>query len=203
VPVSAVRGSHPEETALLAGELTTAFTIVLNELTPPQRVALVLHDAFGVPFDDIAHILGTTLASTKKLASRARARVRGRIAIDHEDNDNVRPVVEAFLQAAQDGNSERLAALLDPDVIRIADPHVLPPGGAQRVQGAQAVLDDTIRFRSVATRAHVAGVDGRPGIVLFAGRDLQLALVLRIANKRVVQFEVIADPQRLRRLKVT
>jgi RNA polymerase sigma-70 factor (ECF subfamily) len=195
--------SDPEQTALLASELTTAFTIVLEELTPPQRVALVLHDAFGVPFEEIGHILGTTFASSKKLASRARDRVRRRIAISPRESPNARRVVEAFLRAVQEGNTRELLALLDPNVIRIADPQVLPPGAPQRIQGAEAAVKETVRFRANAARARTAQIDGRPGIVIYSGRDLQLAIVLQVADTRIVQYDVIADARRLAQLHVT
>ncbi len=195
-------GNGPEEMALLASELTAAFTIVLEELTPPQRVALVLHDAFGLPFEDVAHILGTTLLSAKKLASRARERVRRRVATAPEPRINARQIVEAFLRAAQEGDTDELAALLDPNVVRIADPHVLPAGAAQRIEGLQAVIQDTVRFRATAARARLAEIDREPAIVLFSASDVALAIVLRIANERIVQFDVIADPQRLARLDV-
>lgn len=195
--------NDPEQAALLASELAVAFTIVLEELTPHQRVALILHDAFGVPFEDIAPILGTSIVSAKKFASRARERVRRRTAGEPVDTAKAQQVVEAFLQAAQDGNTNRLLALLDPNVIRTADPQVLPPRGAQRVDGVQAVLGDTARFRSVAVRARVGQIDGRPGIVVFSGAALQLALAFRIVGGRVVQFDVIADPNRLAVLEVS
>jgi RNA polymerase sigma factor (sigma-70 family) len=191
-----------EETALLASELVTAFTIVLEELTPPQRVALVLHDAFALPFDEVAHILGTTPQSAKKLASRARQRVRRRAVVSPCDRADALGLVQEFLRAAQNGSIDGLVALLDADVIRLADPYVLPIGGSQRLQGVRAVVEETVRFRAVALRAHVAHIDGEPGIVAYAPRGLQLAIVFRIAEKRISQFEVIADPRRLAILNV-
>ncbi len=195
--------NDPEQTALLASELTTAFTIVLGELTPPQRVALVLHDAFAVPFDEVARILDTTPTSAKKLASRARERVRRRVVISPEDNAIARQVVQEFLRAVQDGNTDRLVALLDPNVIRLADAHVLPTGAPANIQGVSAVIEETLRFRAIASRAYVFYIDGAPGIVIFTGADVQLAIVLSIAEKRIVQFEVIADPRRISLLSVT
>lgn len=194
---------NPEETALLAGELTTAFTVVLEALTPPQRVALVLHDAFGVPFEEVAHILGTTLASAKKLASRGRRQLRRRAGALPEDDPKAHEIAQAFLHAVQAGNTRDLVAILDPNVIRLADPHVLPPGGAQRITGVHAVVEETVQFRTIASRARIAQIDGQAGIVILSGPDLQLAIVLRISEKRIVQFDVIADPQRLARLSVT
>jgi RNA polymerase sigma-70 factor (ECF subfamily) len=192
----------PEDTALLASELAAAFTIVLEELTPPQRVALVLHDSFGVPFEEIAHILRCTVLSAKKLASRARERVRRQVRPAPEEDPNARRVVEAFLHAAQEGNADDLLALLDPNVVRIADPHVLPPGAAQRIRGAQGVANDSVRFPAIASRARGAIIDGQAGIIVFTGVHLQLAIVLHIAADRIRQFKVIADSRRLAQLHV-
>ncbi len=194
--------SQPEETTLLASELVTAFTIVLEELTPPQRVAVVLHDAFGMPFKEIAHILNTTPVAAKKLASRARACVRRRSPVVRQDNPNARQVAEAFLHAAREGDTGRLMALLDPNVIRIADPQVLPTAASQRVEGAPAVVSDAARFRAFALRGRVAQIDGSPGIVISSEGNLKLAIVLQVADKRIVRFDVIADPKRLRVLRL-
>jgi RNA polymerase sigma factor (sigma-70 family) len=193
---------EPEEAALLAEELTAAFVLVLDELTPPQRVALVLHDAFGVPFDELAHILGTTTASAKKLASRARSRVRRQPVAPAEDAAKARVVVEAFLHAVQKGDTQRLIALLDPNVVRIADPQVLPPGAPQRIRGAQTVAAETSTYQANALRARIAVIDGRPGIAVLAASKVQSVLVVRIAGDRIIQYDVIADPQRLARLDV-
>ena len=141
----------PEEIALLADELTAAFVIVLEELTPPQRVALVLHDAFRVSFEEVAHILGTTVASAKELASRVRGRVRRRAVAFAENTAKARQVV-AFLHAAREGNTDRLVALLDPNVVRMADPHILPPGAPQRIQGVRAVVAATWRSNRCRAR---------------------------------------------------
>lgn len=199
---SASRGDEPEEVVLLKSELTAAFMIVLDELTPPQRVALVLHDVFGTPFADVAHVLGTTAGSAKKLASRARGRVRQRADAPAVDAREARRVVEAFLAAAQQGDTDRLVMLLDPGVIRTADPQSLPPGAAQRIQGVGAVVLETSALRATARQARIATIWGRPGIVVLSGPRLQAALVFRIANGRVVQYDVIADPQRLALLHI-
>lgn len=192
----------PEETALLADELTSAFVVVLDELTPPQRVALVLHDAFGVPFEEIAHILTTTPGSAKKLASRARGRVRRRAGTPVEDLAKTRAVVEAFLHAAQGGNTDRLVALLDPNVVRLADAQALPPGGSQRIQGVEAVAAEIRGLQSNALRAHAALIDDRPGIVCFDGEAIQTAIVMRTEGDRIVQYDVIADSYRIALLNV-
>lgn len=196
------RGDEPEELALLASELTEAFLIVLDELTPPQRVALVLHDVFGATFDEIAHVLGTTAGSAKKLASRARGHLRQRTDAPAGNVKEAQRVVEAFLNAAQQGDTARLVTLLDPSVVRTADPQALPHGEAQRIRGVGAVVTETHALRANARRAHVASIDGRPGIVALSGLELQAALVFHIAGGRIVQYDVIADPQRLALLHI-
>jgi RNA polymerase sigma factor (sigma-70 family) len=193
---------EPEEIALLADELTAAFAVVLDELTPPQRVSLVLHDAFGVSFEEIAHILGTTIGSAKKLASRARGRVRERTVTPTDDYGAARQVVDAFLHATREGDTNRLIALLDPNVVRLADSQILPLNAHQRIQGIEAVVTETRAYQATAARGRIALIDDRPGIVIFAGSRVQVALVIRVQRGRIVQFEVIADPQRSAQLHI-
>ncbi|MEV0055466.1 sigma-70 family RNA polymerase sigma factor [Saccharopolyspora shandongensis] len=192
----------PEEVALLAGDLSEAITILLDQLTPPQRVALILHDVFGTPFDEVAHVLGTTPGSAKKLASRARARVRPASAAD-ADPGAARHVVAAFLKAAQQGDIDGLVAVLHPEVTRTADPQALPPGAELRVRGARTVVDETRALRANARRARVASINGRPGIAVMADHGPRLALLFRIAAGRIVHYDVVADPARIARLHIT
>jgi len=191
-----------EDTVLLADELSEAFSIVLGELTPPQRVAFVLHDAFGMPFDEVARILGTTEGSAKKLASRARARVRNRSARRESATAEARAVVEAFLRATREGDTETLLSLLHPDVVRTADPQVLAPGSAQRIEGVETVAAQTRLFRASARHASVGLIDGRPGIVVGDGDRIAAVLVIRIEEHRIVHYDVVADPRRLALLEV-
>ena len=192
----------PEQMALLASELASAFTIVLEELTPPQRVALVLHDAFGTPFDEVAHVLGTTPDSAKKLASRARGRVRQRGQTPTADAAEAVRVVEAFLHAAQQGDTERLVALLDPDVTRTSDPQALRPGLSQQTRGVVAVVAEARLLRAYARRARRVSIDGQAGIAVLLGTRVQAALVFQITSGRIRCYDVIADPQRLARLRI-
>ena len=196
------RDDEPEEAALLAEELTAAFVVVLEELTPPQRVALVLHDSFGVPLDEIGHILGTTTASVKKLASRARSRVRRRCVAPVEDDAKARRVVEAFIHAAREGNADSLIALLDPNVVRLADPQILSPQARQRIQGVQAVVAETRAYQANASHARLAFIDGRPGIAVLVGPKIQSVMVVRVSCERITHYDVIADPHRLARLNI-
>ncbi|MGP4018880.1 sigma-70 family RNA polymerase sigma factor [Saccharopolyspora sp. 5N708] len=197
MPESADDVEGPEEVALLAGDLAEAMAIVLDELTPPQRVALVLHDVFGVPFDEVAHLLGTTSGSAKKLASRARARVRRSASAVDTDPDSARRVVSAFLKAAQQGDIDGLVQVLHPGVTRTADPQALPPGAALRVAGVQTVVAETRALQANARRARVATVDGQPGIVVASDRGPSVALVFRVIGERIAHYDVIADPRRL------
>lgn len=198
------RHDDPEQIALLASDLTEAFTIVLDQLTPPQRVALILHDVFGVPFTEVARVLDTTPDSAKKMASRARGRVRARQPAHASGADPVeaRRVVGAFLTAVQRGDIAGLVTLLDPNVTRTADPQVVPPGASQVVHGAQAVASEARTFRVGASRAQVAAINGQPGIVIRSARGLQLAMIFRIAQGCVVHFDVVADSHRLARLRI-
>jgi len=199
---SADSSDNPEEIALLAGELTEAFTILLDELTPPQRVALILHDVFGTPFEEVAHILGTTPGSAKKLASRARGRIRRPTGAGGVDPSAAREVVSAFLRAAQEGDIDGLLGLLHPAVTRTADPQALPPDAALRVQGVRAVVTETQSFRDHARRARMVEIDGQPGIAVLSGQGPLTALVFHIVSDRIVHYDVIADPQRLALLRI-
>lgn len=199
---SAGRSDNPEEIALLAGELTEAFTIILDELTPPQRVALILHDVFGTPFDEVAYILGTTPGSAKKLASRARGRVRRPTSAGDVDPNAARDVVSAFLRAAQQGDVDSLVELLHPAVTRVADPQALPLGAPQRVRGVQAVVTETQALQANALRARLVEIDGQPGIAVLSDQGLRTALVFHLAGDRIVHYDVIADPHRLALLRI-
>jgi RNA polymerase sigma factor (sigma-70 family) len=193
---------NPEALAVLAGELTGAFTIVLDRLTPPQRIALILHDVFGTPFEDVAHILDTTPTSAKKLASRARGRIRGSSTTPSSDSPAARKVVTQFLRAAQEGDIDGLIAVLHPAVTRTADPQALPPGAAQRVRRAQAVVAETRALQANARRARVLTINGRPGIGVVVEGQLRIALVFVIADDRIVHYDVVADPHRLATLRI-
>ena len=192
----------PEQMALLASELVSAFSVVLEALTPPQRVALVLHDAFGTPFEEVAHVLGTTPDAAKKLASRARSRVRRRTAAPASQTAAAARVVEAFLLAAQQGDTARLVALLDPDVVRTSDPQALRPGLRQQTRGVAAVVAEARLLRAYTRRARLARIDGQAGVAVFLGPTVQAALVFQIAAGRIRRYDVVADPQRLARLHI-
>ncbi|WP_232667554.1 sigma-70 family RNA polymerase sigma factor [Pseudonocardia sp. TRM90224] len=195
-------GSGPAETALLASELTSAFVVVMERLTPPQRVALIMHDVFGAPFDEIAHVLDTTPGSAKKLASRARGRVRGATAPATADPGATREVVGAFLHAAQRGDVDALLGVLAPDVTRTADPQAVPAGAALQVRGARTVAEQTRNFAAAARLARLVVIDGEPGLALRSGGHVRLAITFHVVADRIERYDVVADPRRLALLNI-
>jgi hypothetical protein len=168
-------------------------------LTPAERLAFVLHDVFAVPFDEIAEILGRSIAATKMLASRARRRVRGTQAADG-DLPSRRRVVEAFLAAARDGNFAGLLDLLDPDVTARADAYAAPDAAAALLRGAHIVARQALTYAHQARYARVAMVNGAPAILVVPHDRLVTAMTFTVEGGRVLAIDIIADPQALTRL---
>jgi RNA polymerase sigma factor (sigma-70 family) len=193
-------GGEPEQEAMLIDSVGRAMLVVLDRLPPAERVAFVLHDLFAVPFEQIAPIVERTPATTKKLASRARQRVRSRAAVPPAALARQRQVVDAFLAAARHGDLAALLAVLAPDVVRRADPAVLQPGGAAVVRGADAVARQTLVLGPRAAFAAPALVNGAVGAVVAPHGRLLIALAVTVRGGRVAGYDVIADPARLRRL---
>ena len=194
--------ADPAEEAVLAESVGLALLVVLDRLSPAQRVAFVLHDLFAVPFEDIAVVTDRSVAATKKLASRARARVHGGTPAPAPDLHHHRAVVDAFLAASRDGDIDALLRLLAPDVVRRADAVGLPAGVATEVRGARAVAEETRVFTARARTAEVALVDGAPGIVVAPRGRLFAVLRVTVEDGRVAAFEVLTDPARLARLEL-
>ncbi|GAB2712844.1 sigma-70 family RNA polymerase sigma factor [Nocardia thraciensis] len=192
--------SDPEHEAVLIDSVGRALLVVLDTLNPDERVAFVLHDLFGIAFVDIASVLGRGAAATKKLASRARLRVRAADALPAAELAVQRAVVDAFLGAARDGDLHGLLKILAPDVVRTADPAALPAGMATVVRGAAAVAEETVLLRRRSGVAALALVDGAVGIVVAPRGRLLLALRVTVADGRITAYEVVADPIRLRGL---
>lgn len=189
-------GPDPDEEALRSEAVGRALLVVLDRLTPAQRVAFVLHDLFAVPFEEVAVVVDRSVVATKKLASRARDRVRGPAPVapvppDHE------AVVAAFLAAARGGDVDGLLALLAPDVVRRADRHAVGPAVASVVRGARAVAEETRLLRARALHAAVARIDGVPGLVVAPGGRLELVLRIAVVDGRIAEVDVIGDPERL------
>jgi RNA polymerase sigma factor (sigma-70 family) len=193
-------GGDPEREALLAEEVGLALLVVLDRLTPAERVAFVLHDTFAVPFDEIAPIVERSPTAAKKLASRARHRVRGATTIPDADLARKREVVDAYIAAARGGDIKALLEVLDPDVVRRADRVALPAGVATELRGARAVAEETRTNMQRARFAQPALVDGTIGVVVAPRGRLFLTLSLRFKDDRIAEIDVIADPARLQRL---
>ncbi len=183
----------PEEQAVLADSVGAGLLVVLDALSPGERIAFVLHDLFGVPFDEIAPVVGRSTAATKMLASRARRRVRGADE-PHRDRDRERRVVAAFLDASRSGDFARLLALLDPDVTVRADATVVSFGSAPEVRGATAVVET---FSGRARAARLALINGVPGAVWLQGGEPRVVLAFTVVGERIVGIDLVADPDRL------
>jgi RNA polymerase sigma factor (sigma-70 family) len=201
--VSPQEGMDPEQEAMLGDSVGLAMLVVLDSLTPAERVAFVLHDVFAVPFDDIAPIVGRTPTATRQLASRARRRVHG-APVPDVDLDGQWAVVDAFLAAARDGDFERLLAVLDPEVVVRSDGGVARPGLVSLVRGAQAVAEQAMSFRRFAETSTRILVNGIPGGVAWAPDGSPFAvLAVTVRGGRIVRIDVLADPARLRQLDLT
>ncbi|MEW6471121.1 MAG: sigma-70 family RNA polymerase sigma factor [Actinomycetota bacterium] len=192
--------TEPEEEAVLAESVGLALLVVLDRLSPAERVAFVLHDLFAVPFEDIAVVVERSAVATKKLASRARQRVRGGTAVEGSRRAEHQAVVAAFLAAARGGDLAALLELLAPDVVRRADHFTVPSGTATEVRGARAVADETTVFAARAQAAEVALVDSEPGIVVAPRGRLFAVLRVIIDDRRITELEVVGDPARLDRM---
>jgi RNA polymerase sigma factor (sigma-70 family) len=201
--VSREDGLDPEHEALLADSVGLALLVVLETLTPAERLAFVLHDMFAVPFDEIAPIVGRSPAAARQLASRARRRVRGATPEPDVDLARQRQVVDAFLAAARGGDFEGLVALLDPDVVLRVDRGALRPGASREVRGAPAVAEQALTFAGGARFARRALVNGAAGFVVAPrGRPIAVA-GFTVAHGKIVEMDVLADPERLRELDLT
>ena len=205
--ISAVPGPSrrvdPEEEALTADAVGLALLVVLDRLTPAERIAFVLHDMFDVPFAEIASIVGRSPAAARKLASRARARVRGG-TVHNADLTRRWEIVEAFLAAAREGDLQALLALLDPDAVRRADRWVIPATEPAELRGARDVAEGTLRYARTATRfARPALVDGDPGLVVAPHGRLSIALTIHIDNVKITEINVIGQPSRLAELAIS
>ncbi|GAA3336732.1 sigma-70 family RNA polymerase sigma factor [Amorphoplanes nipponensis] len=184
--------THPESEALLADAIGPALLVVLDTLTPGERLAFVLHDLFAVPFPEIAEIAGCSPAAARQLASRARRKVQGREA--EEDRVRSRTVVEAFLAASRGGDFAALLALLDPEVVLRADAAAVRFGASELLRGADAVAGT---FSGRARHARPALLDGEPGLVWAPGGTPRVAFAFTVAGGRITGIEQIAEPAEL------
>ncbi len=193
--------TDPEQAALLADSVGLALQVVLDTLNPPERLAFVLHDIFGVSFDEIAPVVDKTPAAARQLASRARRRVRGQVPAPDADLERQREVVGAFLAASREGNFDALLAVLDPDVVLRADSGALPPPATQEVRGAEQVAHLAAAFSAVARYSRPALVNGTPGLVTSTPEGEPYSVLgFTVTSGRIVQIDILADPERLAKL---
>jgi len=189
----------PEHEVMLADSVGLALLVVLETLTPAERVAFVLHDLFDLPFDEIAPIVGRTPAAARQLASRGRRRVQGGTAVRGGNHTRQREVVDAFLAASRGGELDALLALLDPDVVLRSDGAAVRVGAASEVRGAAAVA---ATFFGRAKGAQPALVDGSAGLVWAPGGRPRVVFAFTIEGGRIAAVDLIADPERLDRLEL-
>jgi RNA polymerase sigma-70 factor (ECF subfamily) len=200
-------GLGPEDEALQADAVGLALLVVLETLAPAERLAFVLHDMFGVSFDEIAAIVDKTPAATRQLASRARRRVQGAPRSDG-DTGRQRAVVEAFMAASRGGDFEALLALLDPDVVLRADAGAATadfagPAVSKLVRGARAVVEQALLFTRMAPYTELATVNGEPGTITVVNGRLMGVMGLTVADGKITQIDILADIDRLKELPLS
>ncbi|MDK7750800.1 sigma-70 family RNA polymerase sigma factor [Brevibacterium sp. UMB10442] len=188
----------PHEEIELATDVEVALDVVLDELTPAQRITWILHDVFGISFADIAAMLQTSETAARRQASRARHRLRDARPGHSPVTGEKRKVVEAFLDAARQDNIHGLITVLHPDVVRTADPQALPAGVSLRIAGRDQVIEETRILRTNAHAAQIRDLGGDP--ILIVGDPTRLVLTFNITDGKIRSYDVIADPQQLRAL---
>jgi RNA polymerase sigma-70 factor (ECF subfamily) len=191
--------TDPEHEALLADSVGLALLVVLDTLTPAERLAFVLHDMFAIPFEEIAPIVDRSPAAARQLASRARRRVQGTDAAGDADPARRREVVSAFLAASRGGDFEALLAVLDPDVVLRADGAAVRMGAVGEARGRQ---DVAATFSGRAQAARLALIDGAPGAVWAVDGVPRVAFTFAVAAGKVVSIAMVADPELLGELDI-
>ena len=206
--VAASEAIDPEREVLLADAVGSAMMVVLDTLSPPERVAFVLHDLFALSFEDIGAIVGRSAVATRQLASRARRRVQG-LGEREDDLPSQREVAQAFMAASRDGNLEAVLAVLDPDVVLRVDPVAVKAAAANEAKGAPRLVSevrgaaDVARvFLGSAQAARPALVDGTPGAAWAPGGRPRALWAFKVEQGRIVEVQVIADPKAIARLEV-
>jgi len=189
---------NPEEEALLADSLGVALLVVLEQLSPSERIAFVLHDIFSLPFDEIAPIIDRSSAATRQLASRARRRVRD-APVPGSGADRQRAVVDTFLSASRSGDFAALLALLDPDVVLSTARAAEAFGAPSELRGAQ---DVAMMFCGRALAAERASIDGRPGAIWAPGGEVRVAFDFAVDGERITRIHLIADTNTFAELKL-
>jgi RNA polymerase sigma-70 factor (ECF subfamily) len=198
--VDAAAGTNPEHEALLADSVGLALLIVLETLSPAERLAFVLHDTFGVPFEEIAPIVERSPAATRQLASRARRRVQGERTVPDRDLVRQREVVDAFLAAAREGDFDALVAVLAPDVVLRAD---FGGGVTQEIRGAETVARQAQTYSRLDLVVIPALINGAVGAVSTRGGRPFSVGAITVRGGRIVELDFLSDPERLAQLDLT
>jgi RNA polymerase sigma factor (sigma-70 family) len=198
-------GADPEHQALLADSIGLAMLVVLETLTPAERLAFVLHDTFGLPFDQIAPIVERSPTATRQLASRARRRVRGAATATPVSPERQRELIDAFVAASRAGDFEALLRVLDPDVVVRADVGRAAGlvGRSREIRGAAAVARQALSYRHLAPDARSAMVNGSPGLVAFRGDQPFGVAAFAFRGDRISEIDFFLDPDRLQRLDLS
>jgi RNA polymerase sigma-70 factor, ECF subfamily len=199
--VSSHTTSDPEQEALLADSVGLALLVVLDALTPAERLAFVLHDMFAVPYEEIGLLVGRSAVTARQLASRARRRVQGQAPVADSDLSRQREIVDAFLQATRDGDFAKLLELLDPDVVLRADQG--PARRSRLIRGARAVAEQALSFSQIAHFSRPAVVNGNAGLVTAPAGKLSAVGSFTIRGGRIVEMNLLADPERLVQLDIS
>jgi RNA polymerase sigma-70 factor (ECF subfamily) len=176
---------------------------VLDALSPAERLAFVLHDMFAVPFDEIAPIVGCSPTAARQKASRARRRVQGHAPVPDADLSTQQEVVAAFMAAAREGDFDALVAVLDPDVVLRADVGAPPAGMSREIRGAEAVASQALSFSRLDLYTRPALINGAAGAVTSREGEPFSVVGFTVRGGRIVQIDILADPDRLRRLDLT
>jgi RNA polymerase sigma factor (sigma-70 family) len=195
--VSRDDGTQPEHEALLADSVGLALLVVLETLAPAERLAFVLHDMFGVPFDEIAGMVDRSPAAARQLASRARRRVQGAAPVPDADLAAQRRVVDAFFAAARDGDLEALVAVLHPDVVSRGDGG---PGASAVARGAREVAARALTYARLSPFVRPALVNGGAGVVVVPDGQPFAVMGFTVVDGKIVEIDAITDPARLREL---
>ncbi len=196
-------GPSPEHEALLANTVGLALLVVLETLTPAERVAFVLHDVFGLPFEDIAPVVSRSPDAARQLASRARRRVQERKATPDADVPAQRTVVDAFVAAARDGDFHGLVAVLDPEVVLRSDAGAVPAGGTVEVRGAEQVARRAQSFSRLGLLRFPVLVNGAAGLLCTRdGKPFSL-MAFTVRSGKVAEIDILSDPERLAQLDLT
>jgi RNA polymerase sigma factor (sigma-70 family) len=191
---------NPEHEAVLADSVGLALQVVLDTLSPPERLAFVLHDMFDVPFDQIAAMMDRSPDATRQLASRARRRVHGATPVPDSDLTRQRAVVDAFFLAARGGDFDALVAVLHPDIVLRSDGGAVRPAVSRVVRGATAVARGAITFARPSAVVRPALVNGAAGVVIFEGGQPVTIMGFTVSDGKIVEIDAISDPERLRQV---